>query len=51
MTECGGAMTLTLPGDPFELTSTTAGQPKWAGGSPVSPNTAVRSPFTGRSTL
>lgn len=31
MTECGGAMTLTLPDDPFELTSTTAGQPKWAG--------------------
>ncbi|MFD6894693.1 class I adenylate-forming enzyme family protein [Rhodococcus sp. NPDC060086] len=31
MTECGGAMTLTLPEDPFELTSTTAGQPKWAG--------------------
>ena len=31
MTECGGAMTLTLPEDPLELTSTTVGQPKWAG--------------------
>ena len=29
MTECGGAMTLTLPEDPFELTSTTVGRPKW----------------------
>jgi len=31
MTECGGAMTLTLPEDPLELTSTTAGRPKYAG--------------------
>jgi len=31
MTECGGAMTLTLPEDSHELTSTTVGQPKWAG--------------------
>ncbi|MBJ8345154.1 class I adenylate-forming enzyme family protein [Antrihabitans sp. YC2-6] len=31
MTECGGAMTLTLPEDSFELTSTTVGKPKMAG--------------------
>jgi fatty-acyl-CoA synthase len=31
MTECGGAMTLTRPEDPLELTSTTAGRPKMAG--------------------
>ncbi len=31
MTECGGAMTLTLPEDPLELTATTAGRPKYAG--------------------
>lgn len=31
MTECGGAMTLTLPEDPYETTATTAGQAKWAG--------------------
>ncbi len=31
MTECGGAMTLTLPEDPLELTSTTVGRPKLAG--------------------
>lgn len=31
MTECGGAMTLTLPEDPLELTSETAGRPKLAG--------------------
>lgn len=31
MTECGGAMTLTLPEDPLELTSTTVGRPKYAG--------------------
>ncbi|NMN93862.1 class I adenylate-forming enzyme family protein [Antrihabitans stalactiti] len=31
MTECGGAMTLTLPEDAFELTSTTVGRPKMAG--------------------
>jgi fatty-acyl-CoA synthase len=31
MTECGGAMTLTLPEDELELTSTTVGRPKLAG--------------------
>lgn len=31
MTECGGAMTLTLPEDPLILTSTTVGRPKLAG--------------------
>lgn len=31
MTECGGAMTLTLPEDPPELHSTTVGRPKMAG--------------------
>ncbi|MFI9408647.1 class I adenylate-forming enzyme family protein [Nocardia gamkensis] len=31
MTECGGAMTLTRPEDPLELTATTAGRPKAAG--------------------
>ncbi|PJE05993.1 class I adenylate-forming enzyme family protein [Mycobacterium sp.] len=31
MTECGGAMTLTLPEDPLTLTSETAGRPKMAG--------------------
>jgi fatty-acyl-CoA synthase len=31
MTECGGAMTLTRPEDPLELTSDTAGCPKMAG--------------------
>ncbi|SKF71355.1 class I adenylate-forming enzyme family protein [Mycobacteroides abscessus] len=31
MTECGGAMTLTLPEDPLELTSATVGRPKLAG--------------------
>ncbi len=31
MTECGGAMTLTLPEDPLELSSTTVGRPKLAG--------------------
>jgi fatty-acyl-CoA synthase len=30
MTECGGAMTLTLPEDPLELSSTTVGRPKLA---------------------
>ncbi|GAA4642621.1 class I adenylate-forming enzyme family protein [Gordonia humi] len=35
MTECGGAMTLTLPEDPLELTSTTAGRPKLAGAAGV----------------
>lgn len=31
MTECGGAMTLTLPEDPLSLTSETVGRPKMAG--------------------
>jgi fatty-acyl-CoA synthase len=31
MTECGGAMTLTRPEDPLELTANTAGRPKMAG--------------------
>lgn len=31
MTECGGAMTLTLPEDPLELHTTTVGAPKLAG--------------------
>ncbi|CCW13697.1 class I adenylate-forming enzyme family protein [Rhodococcus aetherivorans] len=31
MTECGGAMTLTLPEDPYTVTASTVGQPKWAG--------------------
>jgi fatty-acyl-CoA synthase len=31
MTECGGAMTLTHPEDPLELTSETVGRPKMAG--------------------
>jgi len=35
MTECGGAMTLTLPEDPLLLTSTTVGRPKLAGSAGV----------------
>jgi fatty-acyl-CoA synthase len=35
MTECGGAMTLTLPEDPLYLTSETAGKPKMAGAASV----------------
>ena len=35
MTECGGAMTLTLPEDSLELTSTTVGRPKLAGSAGV----------------
>lgn len=31
MTECGGAMTLTRPEDPLELTAHTVGRPKFAG--------------------
>lgn len=31
MTECGGAMTLTLPEDQHEITATTVGRPKLAG--------------------
>ncbi|BBY81206.1 AMP-binding protein [Mycolicibacterium pulveris] len=35
MTECGGAMTLTLPEDPLLLTSETVGRPKLAGAASV----------------
>jgi fatty-acyl-CoA synthase len=35
MTECGGAMTLTRPEDPLDLTSETAGKPKIAGAASV----------------
>lgn len=35
MTECGGAMTLTLPEDPLPLTSETVGRPKLAGAAGV----------------
>ncbi|MGY4871228.1 class I adenylate-forming enzyme family protein [Mycolicibacterium elephantis] len=35
MTECGGAMTLTLPEDPLHLTSETVGRPKLAGAASV----------------
>lgn len=35
MTECGGAMTLTLPEDDLALTSTTVGRPKLAGSAGV----------------
>lgn len=37
MTECGGAMTLTLPEDDLVLTSTTVGRPKLAGSAGVGP--------------
>jgi fatty-acyl-CoA synthase len=35
MTECGGAMTLTLPEDELRMTSTTVGRPKLAGSAGV----------------
>jgi fatty-acyl-CoA synthase len=35
MTECGGAMTLTRPEDPLEVTSETVGKPKMAGAASV----------------
>jgi fatty-acyl-CoA synthase len=35
MTECGGAMTLTLPEDPLEFHSSTVGRPKLAGAAGV----------------
>ncbi|WHU47448.1 AMP-binding protein [Gordonia sp. L191] len=38
MTECGGAMTLTLPEDPLTLTSETAGAPKMAGPAGMPPH-------------
>lgn len=36
MTECGGAMTLTLPEDPLVVTATTVGRPKLAGAAGIS---------------
>jgi len=39
MTECGGAMTLTLPEDPLEFHSATVGRPKLAGAAGVDPIT------------
>ena len=41
MTECGGAMTLTRPEDPLELTSDTVGCPKMAGAAGVSGTNAL----------
>jgi fatty-acyl-CoA synthase len=38
MTECGGAMTLTLPEDPLEFHASTVGQPKLAGAAGVPGN-------------
>jgi fatty-acyl-CoA synthase len=35
MTECGGAMTLTRPEDPLNLTTETAGRPKMAGAASI----------------
>jgi fatty-acyl-CoA synthase len=41
MTECGGAMTLTRPEDPLELTSDTVGRPKMAGAAGLSGTDAL----------
>ncbi|WP_020497530.1 MULTISPECIES: class I adenylate-forming enzyme family protein [Sciscionella] len=41
MTECGGAMTLTLPEDELALTSETAGRPKLAGSAGVAGEDAI----------
>jgi fatty-acyl-CoA synthase len=41
MTECGGAMTLTLPEDDLALTSTTVGRPKLAGVAGVGADAAL----------
>jgi fatty-acyl-CoA synthase len=41
MTECGGAMTLTLPEDPLRLTSETVGRPKLAGAAGVAGTDAL----------
>ncbi|ORA62979.1 class I adenylate-forming enzyme family protein [Mycobacteroides franklinii] len=41
MTECGGAMTLTLPEDPLELTSETVGRPKLAGAAGIAGTDAL----------
>ena len=38
MTECGGAMTLTLPEDPLESHASTVGRPKLAGSAGVAPS-------------
>jgi fatty-acyl-CoA synthase len=38
MTECGGAMTMTLPEDPLEFHSSTVGRPKLAGAAGVRPD-------------
>ena len=38
MTECGGAMTLTLPEDPLEFHAATVGRPKLAGAAGVAPS-------------
>jgi fatty-acyl-CoA synthase len=41
MTETGGAQTLTLPEDPYELTATTVGRPKLAGVAGIAPDGAL----------
>lgn len=41
MTECGGAMTLTLPEDPLSLTSETVGRPKMAGAASIAGSDAL----------
>ncbi|BBX62396.1 AMP-binding protein [Mycobacterium saskatchewanense] len=41
MTECGGAMTLTLPEDPLSLTAETVGRPKLAGAAGISGSDAL----------
>jgi fatty-acyl-CoA synthase len=41
MTECGGAMTLTLPEDPLHLTCETVGRPKLAGAAGVAGSDAL----------
>jgi fatty-acyl-CoA synthase len=41
MTECGGAMTLTLPEDPLRLTSETVGRPKIGGAASVAGTDAL----------
>ena len=41
MTECGGAMTLTRPEDPLELTADTVGSPKTAGPAGISGTDAL----------
>ncbi|MDX1875081.1 class I adenylate-forming enzyme family protein [Mycolicibacterium sp. 120266] len=41
MTECGGAMTLTLPEDPLENLTTTVGRPKMAGAAGITDTDAL----------